>query len=439
MAFTHAMSCSRWARRGALCAGLTFSAFGVLTQCGCSSSASTKSTASAQGNAAASAPEPSPKAKAANTKGAPARPERDPSAPAAYSSAATDLQSLFDDMKKQGEVSVSPENTNAPANTSPPQTPELALDRVGKNPPAPAPTPAPTPAPQASVGMLVSTTVVAENPPNSPALSQGADSKAPEPAPAAVPLDNVQPESAPAEASQTQTAHHPAAQSQTKASPRAKTPRDARELDSIAGALTPEQQVPPAPRPGFAIGTTALCSRVESFGRFTPLPSTKFIAGKPALMILYTELSGFSQTESTYSDSTLSTDPLAADAAPLRIVELAQQVELLLDSDGSRQFLIPEQLVRDSSRTSRKDFFVVQRVELPRNLSVGKYNLKVTVRDVASGAIAERITPITIIADPNLTSTREGGVLPPGVITPETASERDGLRLPNKPKPSKTR
>ena len=76
----------------------------------------------------------------------------------------------------------------------------------------------------------------------------------------------------------------------------------------------------------------------------------------------------------------------------------------LFHDDGSRQWRSAEAVIRDTSRT-RRDFFLVQRIDLPANLSVGKYNLKVTVRDRLAGeggAEAELAVPIQIVADAGL-------------------------------------
>ncbi len=142
--------------------------------------------------------------------------------------------------------------------------------------------------------------------------------------------------------------------------------------------------------PVLDVPTIALCQRVDGFGRYTPLPSTTFFAGKPALFILYTEVEHFAQTPED-------------DSAERQqfVTALAQRVELFLDADGTRQFAIPEQSIRERSRSRRRDFYLVQRVELPRTLSVGKYNLKVRVTDQATGQQAERIVPIQVIADPS--------------------------------------
>lgn len=163
-------------------------------------------------------------------------------------------------------------------------------------------------------------------------------------------------------------------------------------------APVPASTPPPEPaatlaaptNPVLDVPTIALCQRVDGFGRYTPLPSTTFFAGKPALFILYTEVEHFAQTPED-------------DSAERQqfVTALAQRVELFLDADGTRQFAIPEQSIRERSRSRRRDFYLVQRVELPRTLSVGKYNLKVRVTDQATGQQAERIVPIQVIADPS--------------------------------------
>jgi hypothetical protein len=43
-------------------------------------------------------------------------------------------------------------------------------------------------------------------------------------------------------------------------------------------------------------------------------------------------------------------------------------------------------------------------IDLPASLSVGRYQLKVIVRDHADGSEDERVIPIEIVADPRLTS-----------------------------------
>jgi|GEM_PF-2795082 len=156
-----------------------------------------------------------------------------------------------------------------------------------------------------------------------------------------------------------------------------------------------------APTEGISLGTMALCSRVESFGRYTPLASSRMVAGRTNSAIMYVEVSNFVQRPSY--EARLGGVLVGASDADSVVVQLSQEIELWHD-DGSRQLRLPTATITDVSRTARHDFFLVQRVDLPPNLSVGKYNLKVTVRDTgAEGSPrAEAMIPIEIVADPTL-------------------------------------
>ncbi len=152
--------------------------------------------------------------------------------------------------------------------------------------------------------------------------------------------------------------------------------------DQLAGAASQEY---------LALGTVALCQRVDGFGRYATLGTNTFVAGRPAAMILYSEIENFSQSRAT--------DAASRESAEQWRVELGQTIRLYLDSDDSEQLVLPESVVRDGATSKRRDFFLVQRVDLPKNLSVGNYHLKVAVRDIASGALAERTIPIRMVAD----------------------------------------
>jgi hypothetical protein len=152
----------------------------------------------------------------------------------------------------------------------------------------------------------------------------------------------------------------------------------------------------------LSLETAALCTRVESFGRYTPYAGNRFLAGRTNPAIVYVEVDHFTQRAVSELLSPGLDTAHAGDEA--LAVELAMRAELYHD-DGSRQWRSSEAVIRDTSRTRRRDFFLVQRIDLPSNLSVGKYNLKVTVRDrlaPGGGAEAEIAIPIQIIADAGL-------------------------------------
>jgi hypothetical protein len=180
------------------------------------------------------------------------------------------------------------------------------------------------------------------------------------------------------------------------------------------------------------LSRVALASRVESFGRFEPLsaPGVAFVrdgtgdggvgsvtggaggtwsieAGRAQAALVYAEVEHFTSRpgEGSGDDTAANADEPARRPEPARAgadqqwtVELAQRVELFA-SDGTRVWQTPEQRVVDRSRTLRRDFFIVQRIVLPASLALGRYDLKVSVRDVASGAVAQASLAVRVVVD----------------------------------------
>ncbi len=144
------------------------------------------------------------------------------------------------------------------------------------------------------------------------------------------------------------------------------------------------------------LSTMELCSRVDGFGVYTPLPGPRLLAGRAHRLIVYAEVERFSTKSAT-----------GAAGEPGYVVELSQEVNLFTDADGALVWRRPEETVRDFSRNKRRDFYMVQLIELPENLSVGSYRLKATIRDAATGGVAEAIAPIEIVADPRLVEAQE--------------------------------
>lgn len=179
-----------------------------------------------------------------------------------------------------------------------------------------------------------------------------------------------------------------AARDRVAADPNARTTAS----DSLTKTL--QAFVPPAT---LLIPKAALCTRVQGYGKYDAISSEKFLVGKPIRALVYTELDGFTTRESRAGDPGQSGfDP------PKYAVELSQSVTLYHDPSGLVAWQRPPQTVVEPCRAKRRDFFLVQRLDLPSTLSVGKYNLKVRVTDVTSGAEAEAILPISVVADPAL-------------------------------------
>lgn len=148
-----------------------------------------------------------------------------------------------------------------------------------------------------------------------------------------------------------------------------------------------------ARRMPMRIGDVALCRRVDGYGLYEPLAGTNLLAGRAHRMIVYTEVEGFGHRERR-----------SADEAPGRwAVEVSEELNLY-HADGTLAWRMPEQTLVEISRKRRRDFYLVQEITLPRTLTVGRYDLKVIVRDKATGAVDERLVPLRVVADPGLAS-----------------------------------
>ncbi len=148
----------------------------------------------------------------------------------------------------------------------------------------------------------------------------------------------------------------------------------------------------PASERMLGVDTAILCTKVEGFGRYQTLDTSALLAGRGQRAIVYAEVSGFAHRAMTNERG-----------EPGWMVELTQELALYHDADQVLAWRRPEQVISDFSRNKRRDFFVVQMVELPSTLSIGAYNLKVTMRDREGGAVAEAIIPLRVVADPALT------------------------------------
>ena len=148
-----------------------------------------------------------------------------------------------------------------------------------------------------------------------------------------------------------------------------------------------DDSAPAADKP-LAIRTVQLCRRVSGFGVYDTFPSNTFLAGRDQRMIVYVELDHFTAVHN------------APGAPPGTYqVKLRQQVTLYTAADGTEVWRQAPVDIVDESRNRRHDFFVVQMIDLPARLGVGKYMLKVRVSDVHGGSVDEASVPLTLVAD----------------------------------------
>lgn len=147
---------------------------------------------------------------------------------------------------------------------------------------------------------------------------------------------------------------------------------------------------------GLRITDAALCVRVDGFGAYDPVPSTRLLAGQSHRVILYVALGGFAHRQARPGE--------AADTPGAAwVVELSEEVSVYQDTPAAMLVLHrPEQSVTEVSRAKRRDFYLVQEITFPRTLAAGAYVVKVTVRDRTSGAQDEANIPVQVVAEASM-------------------------------------
>jgi hypothetical protein len=133
----------------------------------------------------------------------------------------------------------------------------------------------------------------------------------------------------------------------------------------------------------LSIPTVAFCSRVVSYGVYSPMESSKFPVGRNNELIVYNEASNFISIQG--SDTIWRT-------------RLRQEMVLYTDTGLA---VWPEKsnaaTFVDQSRNRRHDFFISRRVMLPSSLAAGKYILKITLTDEQSDRVVEASAPLELI------------------------------------------
>ena len=140
-------------------------------------------------------------------------------------------------------------------------------------------------------------------------------------------------------------------------------------------------------RAGLRIARAELCTRVTGFGRYETFGANRFVAGRPQPVIVYTEVDRFAHRETT-----------GPDGQPRFGIEVSQRLELYHTADNLNTWNRAAETDRTESRNRVRDYYLINQVTLPSNLSIGKYHLKVVMRDLVGGHLAETIIPIEIVA-----------------------------------------
>lgn len=147
------------------------------------------------------------------------------------------------------------------------------------------------------------------------------------------------------------------------------------------------------------IASLVACTRIEAFGRYTAMDTSRVRAGRPTPMLLYTEIEGFTHRTAAGLPAPEGADAMADDGKTEWVVELTQKVTIRRDDKWGTlvQENVP-QLARDVSMRRRRDHYLVQRITLPATLAPGAYVLTVEVADPVSRQTAQQNMPITVLA-----------------------------------------
>lgn len=139
--------------------------------------------------------------------------------------------------------------------------------------------------------------------------------------------------------------------------------------------------------PQLKLPTVALCTRVGGFGDYSPFEKNVFLAASDQKAIVYLEIEDF------VSDINLNDE---------FVTELSQQLTIYSDRDGIPVWKEDWLSATDVTRNKRQDFFTTQIITLPKALGVGKYTLKIRVRDEKSKAESETSIGFELVADPKM-------------------------------------
>ena len=139
--------------------------------------------------------------------------------------------------------------------------------------------------------------------------------------------------------------------------------------------------------PTLDLPTAELCWRIGGFGDYDAFDHSTFLAHEEQQVILYLEIEDFASKLTRKNEW---------------VTEVSQQLEIYSDRDGIPVWSESWQKAVDVVRKRRHDFFTTQVISLPSALSVGKYHLKIRVRDEQSGAEAEESIVFEMVADARL-------------------------------------
>jgi hypothetical protein len=135
----------------------------------------------------------------------------------------------------------------------------------------------------------------------------------------------------------------------------------------------------------LSIPSLTLCRDVKQFGIYEPFTSTRFVHGEKHLMVVYCEVQNFASQ---------------LNSKGLWETKLKYEVLLYTDSNDAALQVWQQKptAVVDQCHSRRRDFFIAKLMEVPQDLPVGGYLMKVSIVDETANRIAEATVPLQIVA-----------------------------------------
>jgi hypothetical protein len=133
----------------------------------------------------------------------------------------------------------------------------------------------------------------------------------------------------------------------------------------------------------LCVPTVQLCSRVDAYGKYTPITPARFTAGKEDGVIVYCEVENFLTKQNSQQ---------------MWETKLTEQVTVYTDT-GLLAWSDAVRPVTDECRNRRHDFFSYNVIHLPAHLTIGRYLLKVSIEDKNADRVAEATVPFEMTAD----------------------------------------
>jgi len=144
------------------------------------------------------------------------------------------------------------------------------------------------------------------------------------------------------------------------------------------------------------ITAAELCTRVWGYGQYETFDksadgSYRFMVGRRQPIIIYTEVDRFGRSP-----------VVDVDGVSQWKVELSQELQVFHLADDLLVTARSAETDTSLSRSKMRDYYLINQTYLPETLTLGKYHLKIIMRDENKDAIAEAVIPFQIVASSTL-------------------------------------